>query len=138
MAPHGLFRPRNPPPLPGISSGWLPPRRRFIAIAILLAGFVSALLIYATAKPDPANPLGYEPEDSKVYLRDMELYGGKANLLASEFRQWLESLWHGRRLAGTVIFLTLVLLLFFLVVSTPLPPADPSPRPERKPGQGEP
>jgi hypothetical protein len=96
--------------------------RRFVAIAILLAGFGSALVIYVTATPAPANPLGYEPEDSKQYLREMEVYGGKANVLASQFRQWFESLWHGRRLAVTVICLTLVLLVFFLVASTPLPP----------------
>jgi hypothetical protein len=96
--------------------------RRFVAIAILLAGFGSALVIYVTAMPAPANPLGYEPEDSKQYLREMEVYGGKANVLASQFRQWFESLWHGRRLAVTVVCLTLVLLVFFLVASTPLPP----------------
>ena len=130
--------PRGPRLLSGDPSGPFRGRRRFIALALLLVGFGSALLIYATAAPDSANPLGSEPEDSKQYLRDMELYGGKANLIASDFRQWLESLWHGRRLAGTVIFLTLVLLLFFLVAATPLPPGDPASRPERKPDQGEP
>jgi hypothetical protein len=92
-------------------------RRRFIAIAILLTGFVSALVVYVTARPTPANPLGYEPTDSKQYLRQMEVYGGKANLLASELRQWFDSLWHGRRLAATV-----VCLFLYLVGSTPLPP----------------
>lgn len=97
-------------------------RRRSIAIAILLTGLASALVIYLTAKPTPANPLGYEPEDSKQYLREMEVYGGKANLLASELRQWFDSLWHGRRLAATVVCLTFIFLLFYLIGSTPLPP----------------
>jgi len=88
----------------------------------LLAGLGSALVIYLTAIPAPPNPLGYEPEDSKQYLRQMEVYGGKSNVLASQFRQWFDSLWHGRRLAVTVVCLTFVFLLFFLVGSTPLPP----------------
>ena len=75
-------------------------RRRFIALAIVLAGCGSALVIYVTATPIPANPLGYDSEDSKQYLREMEGYGGKANVIASEFLQWVESLWHGRRLLG--------------------------------------
>lgn len=104
-------------------------RRRLIAGAILLAGLGSALVIYFTATPAPANPFGYEPEDTKKYLREMEVYGGKANVLASEFRRWFEGFWHGRQLAFTVVCLTLLLLFFFLFVSTPLPPEeDASPR----------
>jgi hypothetical protein len=102
--------------------GRLPTRRRIIAIALLFAGFGSAFIIYFTATPAPTNPLGYDPEDSKQYLREVELYGGKANLLVSEFRQWFDSLWHGRRLAFTVVCLTLATVLFFWVASTPLPP----------------
>jgi len=99
-------------------------RRRLIAVAILLAGLGSALVIYFTATPAAPNPLGYEPEDTKRYLREMEVYGGKANVLASEFRKWFESLWQGRQLAVTVVCLTLLLLFFFLFASTPLPPED--------------
>jgi hypothetical protein len=114
-------------------------RRRFIALAIVLVGCGSALVIYVTATPVPANPLGYDPEDSKQYLREMEVYGGKANVIASDFLQWVEGLWHGRRLALTMVGLTLVLLLFFLVASTPLPPRiGPPPRRDQKPDRTEP
>ena len=103
-------------------------------MAILLAGFGAALFIYVTAGPTPVNPLGSEPEESKQYLREMEVYGGKANVLASDLRQWFDSLWHGKRLAVTVACLTLVLLLVFLVASTPLPPhVGQTPHPPRKP-----
>lgn len=122
-----------------LSSIWHDARRRSIAIAILVVGFGSALLIFVTASPNPANPFGNEPEDSKQYLREMEVYGGKANVLASELRQWFESLWHGKRLAITVGFLTLVLLLFYLVASTPLPPTvGRTPERERKPDRTDP
>lgn len=107
-------------------------RRRFTAIAILTAGLGSALVIGLAARPNPPNPLGYEPEDSKPYLRQMEVYGGKANVLGSEFRRWFDSLWHGRRLAVTVACLTLVLLLFYLVASTPLPPGERASPPDEK------
>jgi len=40
------------------------------------------------------------PEDSKMYQRDLELYGGKAAVLADEFWRWFVTLWHGTRLAG--------------------------------------
>ena len=108
-------------------------RRRFIAAAILAAGLGSALVIYLTATPAPPNPFGYEPEDTKRYLREMEVYGGKANVLASEFRKWFESLWHGRQLAVTVICLTLLLLFLFLFASTPLPPEEDALHGEQKP-----
>jgi len=96
--------------------------RKVISAAIVLVGFIAALAIYLTATPPPGNPLGYQPEDTKRYLREMELYGGKANLLVSEFRQWFEGLWHGRSLAFTVALLSVLLALAWLVASTPLPP----------------
>ncbi len=118
-----------------LGSARLEARRKLTCLVILCTGFGIALVIYVTATPPPANPFGYEPEDSKKYLREMEVYGGKANLLASSLREWFESLWHGRRLAFTVVCLTLMVLLLYLIASTPVPPrADPAPESERKPG----
>jgi len=69
-----------------------------IGAIMLLVGLGSAILIYRTAENDSNSILGYEegdgsvypvrPEDSKKYLRDLELYGGKANVLTDEFRRW--------------------------------------------------
>jgi hypothetical protein len=95
-------------------------RARVVSQAILLVGFASAILIYFAA---PGNTSGYEPEDSKQYLRTMELYGGKANVLAAEFRIWFSGLWHGKSLAFTVAVLAVLLALACRVVATPLPPA---------------
>jgi len=78
-----------------------------IAAAILLAGLGSAVLIYLTAGNAPGNPLGLEPEDSRQYLHDLELYGGKINVLVSEFMRWFGGLWHGKPLAFTVGCITL-------------------------------
>ena len=97
-------------------------RRKVIAAAIVLAGFIVALIIALTAAPPPDNPLGYRPEDTKRYLRDLEVYGGKINILASNLREWFVGLWHGKTLAVTVAVLSIAAALVFLLVSTPLPP----------------
>jgi hypothetical protein len=86
-------------------------RVREVTEGILAAGLGSAALVYLFAKPQGANPLGYEPEDTKRYLRDLELYGGKFNVISTEFRRWLESLWQGRNLAWTLATLTILAAL---------------------------
>jgi len=75
---------------------------RFVAGAILVIGLASAIGLYLTAASSTADASRYDPEQSKQYLRAMELYGGKANVLAAEFRAWFNGLWHGTRLAYTV------------------------------------
>jgi hypothetical protein len=72
---------------------------RLIAGAILVIGLAGAVGIYAASTGGVA---GYQPEETKQYLRALELYGGKANVMATELREWFDSLWHGRRLADTV------------------------------------
>jgi hypothetical protein len=94
-----------------------------LSIVILLAGLISATWIYQTADNNPKNVLGYDegngsvypirPEDSKKYLRDLELYGGKANVLVTEFRLWFVGLWHGKSLAFTLAFITILISLAF-------------------------
>ncbi len=89
-----------------------------ISAIILLVGLGSAMLIYRTAENHPKGVLRYEgeggsvypimPGESKKYLRDMELYGGKANVIADEFRRWVVGLWHGKSLAYTVACISIV------------------------------
>jgi len=57
----------------------------------------------------------YEIERSKQYQRALELYGGKANVIAVELTQWFDSLWHGTRLAYTVACATVMLWLAAVV-----------------------
>jgi len=80
----------------------------FAAGAVLVIGLASAIAIYLAASSN-ADTLGYDPEQSKQYLRTMELYGGKANVLAAELRAWFDGLWHGTRLACSVAGASLVL-----------------------------
>jgi hypothetical protein len=117
-------------------------RVRRITRIICAVGFTSAVAIYLAAGPPDANPLGYDPLQTKKYLHDMEVYGGKVNVLAEEFREWFEGLWHGRSLAFTVAVLTLLVAWVFRFFATPLPPeaADDEGRvvdfPGRGPGEG--
>src|SRR5713226_915557 len=95
---------------------------RFGTRAILVIGFAAAALIYLTAQPPPGNPLGYDPLDTKKYLHDLEVYGGKANVIAAEFREWFASLWHGERLAFTLAVITVIAAFAFKFFATRLQP----------------
>jgi hypothetical protein len=94
---------------------------RRLTAAILAVGFASAIIIYLTAGAAPKNPLGYEPLETKKYVHDLELYGGKANVLAAEFREWFAGLWYGRNLAYTVAVITVLIVLFIRFLAMPLP-----------------
>jgi hypothetical protein len=99
----------------------------FISLIILLAGLGSAIWIYQTAGNDSNSVIGYEeedgafypmmPEDSKKFLRDLELYGGKTGVLMYEFRRWFVGLWHGKSLAYTVACITILISLGFHAVN---------------------
>lgn len=97
---------------------------RRASAAILIGGLAAAVVIFANAAPPPDYPLGSDPEDSKAYLRQLELYGGKANVLGVELRQWFDGLWHGRSLAFTVAVLAALVAAGFRLAAIPLPPMD--------------
>ena len=61
------------------------------------------------------------PEDSKKYLRDMELYGGKANVLMDQFRRWFIGLWHGKSLAYTIAVISIFMSLGTFYVASHWP-----------------
>jgi hypothetical protein len=109
----------------------LPICLNIISVIILLVGLGSAVLIYQRAVNDSNSVLGYEegggsvypvrPEDSKMFLRDLELYGGKANVLAYQLRSWFVRLWHGKSLAFTVACITIVVSYGFFYAAGHLP-----------------
>ncbi len=81
-----------------------------ITRAILSVGLLSAVAVYLVDVARPDNPLGYDPLETKKYRHDLELYGGKANVLAAELREWFVGLWYGRRLAFTIVVITALLV----------------------------
>jgi hypothetical protein len=89
-----------------------------IAVLILVVGLTSSVIVYLTARSAAPNPLGYNPLDTKKYLRELEVYGGKANILATELREWFDGLWHGKPLAFTLLFITLILAFLFWFLGT--------------------
>jgi hypothetical protein len=62
------------------------------------------------------------PADSKAYQRELERFGGKANVLAAELDRWFASLWHGRKLAFTVAFIAGVVSLTLYLYAKYLAP----------------
>ena len=84
-------------------------RLQIIAVAILIVGLATAIGIYVSAARSTDDMVLDEIEHSKQYQRTLELYGGKANVIAVELTQWFDSLWHGTRLAYTVACATVLL-----------------------------
>ena len=72
-------------------------------IILFAAGFVAAVLIHR------AQPAENENEINSLSKRDVyqiEKLGGKEFVFGVQMTAWFSGLWHGRRLAYTVIFLS--------------------------------
>jgi len=77
---------------------------RHIGLAIAATGLALAAAAWTHAGPD-------EEVDAVEHRREMqqlERLGGAASVHIAELDQWLSSLRHGRRLAGTLAVLALV------------------------------
>jgi hypothetical protein len=83
---------------------------------IMLVGLGAAAVVYLAAGDVPEGMPDFDIEGSKKSLRDMELYGGKANVLVAEFMAWFGGLWHGQSLAYTIASITVVIscVLFYV------------------------
>ena len=68
-----------------------------------------AVVIYLTAVNHDESTLINEFKESKKFTHDLELYGGKANVIADKFARWFDGLWHGQSLAFTVAVLTVII-----------------------------
>jgi hypothetical protein len=94
---------------------------------ILVIGIASSAAIYFTAREDVAASVGYDvvngtaypiaPRDSKKYRHDMEMYGGKAAMLADDFNRWFDSLWQGETLAFTTVAISVLVASGFFFVA---------------------
>lgn len=102
---------------------------------ILLVGLSSAFLIHRAAERQSAGASMSEegeesvyqpnPENSKQYLRELELYGGQANVLAYEIRCWFVGLWHGESLAYIVACIAILVSLGVFYAADHLPSRGP-------------
>lgn len=88
---------------------------------MLAIGLCCALLIYLTAEDDPVSAVGYvvvdgvtypvAPGSSKMYVRELQRFGGKSAVLFDEFNRWFAGLWQGKSLAITVAWISIVVSL---------------------------
>ena len=103
-------------------------QRLFLAAAaVLLIGLASAAAIFFAADEAPDGEQGYEvagkfiypamSERSKKYQHDLQLYGGKAAVLADDINRWFDGLWRGRNLAFTVAVLSALTALGLFVAA---------------------
>ena len=101
-----------------------------IGAIIILVGLGSSILIYQSAGDDSDGVLGYEiidgsaypirPEDSRMYKRDLGLYGGTAALVVDDFSRWFVGLWHGKSLAFTVASISIFISFMFFFAANSL------------------
>jgi len=99
-------------------------RFRLRAAAILLAGLGLSLVVYVRARM-ATGAEDYQLEETKRYLRDLAMYGGTANVLATEIRHWFASLWQGVNLAYTLAVLTVVAAGAYLYIAPRAPRKPP-------------
>ncbi|WP_316412452.1 hypothetical protein [Mesoterricola silvestris] len=120
QVPEGALDEPPAPPRTGFLRDARGPRMdriRLVTGSILAAGALSALVLHRFAVTTAA-PFALEDENSKAYLRQLEMMGGKANLLASQVRQGFASLWQGTTLAYTVFWISVAVAGIFWVVAT--------------------
>jgi hypothetical protein len=100
---------------------------RKIAAGVLVAGLAASAVVFVTAAADagedPARLHVIDASNSKHYQRELQRIGGKAAVAAAEFNEWFDTLWHGRRLAGTLAVVSVAASLLCLLAAK-LPPLD--------------
>lgn len=104
---------------------WRPATTRMslyiVATVILLTGLGSAVLIYLTVEADPHDSLIRDFEHSKRYRHDLEVIGGKMNVLMDQFCRWFATLWQGKSLAFTIAWFTLAVSFGIFLFARHLP-----------------
>ncbi len=96
------------------------------AAVVLIVGLGSSAVIYFTASSPNGAELLEGIENSKRYIHNLEVYGGKMNVLMDQFTRWFESLWQGKALAGSVALITVILSLCLFLVAYNHPPDSDS------------
>ena len=85
------------------------------ALAVLVLGLGSALIIYLTADDDTDIAM-QQIFGSKAYVRQLQRFGGKASVLFDDIDRWFAGLWEGRSLAVTVAWISVLAgLALFLI-----------------------
>ena len=98
-----------------------------ISAIILVIGLGSAAFLYQRAGNDPYNEAADATthlvmlQNSKLYRHNLEVYGGKLNVMMDDFRRWLAGLWHGKSLALLIACTSILISFWFFYVANYLP-----------------
>lgn len=76
-------------------------------------GLVSGFVIYLVAKPVELDPLMGDLLQNKRYVHELQVMGGKSNLLMARFMAWFGDRWRGPQLGITIGVLTVLATLAF-------------------------
>jgi hypothetical protein len=103
-----------------------------ISAIILVVGLGSAALIYQRAGSDPYAEVAdgtirpIRPENSKLYRHNLEVFGGKLNVIMDDFRRWFAELWHGKSLAFILSCTSIIISFGFFYAANYLPQSSKS------------
>ena len=94
----------------------------FAASAIVLvAGLSAGLALYVTAEDEPEasadSALLLSPGSSKIYIREVQRFGGKTAVLFDEALRWFSDRWRGKALGKSVAVLGAALALGLYLVA---------------------
>jgi hypothetical protein len=98
-----------------------------ISAIILVVGLASAAFIYQRAVNDPYGEVTDETmhlimlQNSKLYRHNLEVFGGKLNVIMDDFRRWLTELWHGKSLAFIIVCISIIISVGFFYTANYLP-----------------
>jgi len=96
-------------------------RLRLIAAVILLIGFGMGLWLYVTAENAPIDAATDQEQHSKMYVRNLQVYGGNMAVMEDELYRWFSGLWQGTSLAYTVAGIAVLISGGFFFVASKLP-----------------
>ena len=107
------------------------------SLLILVIGLCTAAILYVTMDDSEAAEDTYQivihngksypvPVDSdRLYLQNLERFGGKAAVLFAQFNRWFISLWRGQALAVTALWITIIASVVVFILARSIP--EPSP-----------
>ena len=91
------------------------PWLNLLGALILVAGLGSAAWIYQRAHHTSHNTANYalNPEYSKMYRHNLEVYGGKFSVIMDDLRRGFLGLWQGKSLAVIIGAVTILVAAGF-------------------------
>ena len=92
----------------------MPVHRRVFVVGmlVLVVGWALALSVYLFADPENVSEVASALVNERLQDYNLERVSGKSAVYLMQFSNWLDSLWHGRRLAFTLAGISLVIAFF--------------------------